>query len=112
MKPKPSPKPVILRSAAEDDISSATAHYLEEGSTNVALRLVRSLESCVETLSEQPEIGSPRFAHELDFPGLRTWPVDDFPYLIFYIELEDQIQVWRVLHVRRDLAAWFSLAEE
>lgn len=112
MKPGPGPKPVILRLAAEDDISSATTYYLEESSAEVALRLVRSLESSVETLAEQPEIGSPRFAHELDLPGLRSWPVDDFPYLIFYIEFEDQVQIWRVLHVRRDLAAWFSLAEE
>lgn len=108
MKPKLGQKPVVLRLAAEVDISSATTYYLEEGSTEAALRLVRSLESCLESLSEQPQSGSPRFAHELDLPGLRSWLLEDFPYLIFYVELEDHIQVWRVLHARRDLEAWLD----
>lgn len=104
-------KPVVLRLAAEDDISSATTYYLDEGSTEVALRLVRSLERNLRSISEQPQSGSPRFAHELDLPGLRSWLIGDFPSLIFYVELEDHIQVWRVLHVKRDLAAWFDPAE-
>ena len=50
--------------------------------------------------------GSPRYAHELDLPGLRSWPLKRYPYLIFYVEREDHIDVWRVLHGERDIPAW------
>jgi toxin ParE1/3/4 len=41
----------------------------------------------------------------LDIPGLRSWPLRRFPYVIFYIEQENHIDVWRVLHARRDIPA-------
>lgn len=31
----------------------------------------------------------------LKLEGLRLWPVNGFPYLIFYIERETQVDVWR-----------------
>lgn len=34
---------------------------------------------------------------------LRNWAVKGFPYLVFYIERDDHIDVWRVLHGRRDI---------
>src|SRR5690606_3883951 len=101
-----------MRQAAERDVSLPLTYYLEESAPDVAPRLVRYFESSTQTLSEQPQIGWARFAHELDLPGLRSWPVGEFPYLIFYVELDDHVQVWRVLHVRRDLAAWLDPVEE
>jgi toxin ParE1/3/4 len=34
--------------------------------------------------------------------------VTRFPYLVFYFEREDHIDVWRVMHVRRDIPGWMS----
>lgn len=38
--------------------------------------------------------------------------VDDavarYPYLVFYIERPDHIDVWRVLHGQRDVPAWMQ----
>jgi hypothetical protein len=28
-----------------------------------------------------------------------------YPYVVFYVEREDRIDVWRVLHTRRDIPA-------
>ncbi len=39
-------------------------------------------------------------------PGLHTWPLKRYPYLVFYRDRGDHIDVWRVLHGRRDIAAW------
>jgi toxin ParE1/3/4 len=55
---------------------------------------------------EHPAAGSPRYTHELDLPGLRVWPVRRFPYLVFYVEGAEEIDVWRILHGRRDVPAW------
>jgi toxin ParE1/3/4 len=44
-----------------------------------------------------------RFAWELDSPDLRCWPLARFPYLVVYVEHADHIDVWRLLHTRRDI---------
>ena len=54
-------------------------------------------------IAEQPAIGSPRHAHELGIPGQRSRLAGEFPYLIFYVERETKIDVWRVLHRARDI---------
>ena len=42
------------------------------------------------------------------FQTLRFRPVGKFPYLIFYVETEADIDVWRVLHGARDIPAWMQ----
>ena len=41
-----------------------------------------------------------------NLPGLRSWPVKPYPYLVFYMMARRQVDVWRVLHLRRDIPAW------
>lgn len=105
-------KAVIPRGLANRDVDAAIAHYLEEGSEQVALRFVDALERAYAHLGRQPAPGSPRYARELNIPGLRSWPLRDFPYLVFYIERADHLDVWRVLHGRRDIPAWLQEPSE
>jgi toxin ParE1/3/4 len=32
-----------------------------------------------------------------------------YPYLLFYVERQDHIDVWRVLHSQRDIPAWLQV---
>ncbi len=45
-------------------------------------------------------------ALELDLPELRSWPLKRYPFLVFYVEQPDHIDVWRVLHGQRDIPSW------
>jgi len=38
--------------------------------------------------------------------------VKRFPYLAFYVERADHVDVWRVLHGARDIPAWLKGWEE
>ncbi|MGB8149528.1 MAG: type II toxin-antitoxin system RelE/ParE family toxin [Azonexus sp.] len=49
-----------------------------------------------------------QYAHELSLPDLRFWPLKRFPYLVFYVERESHIDVWRVLHGKRDIPVWLQ----
>lgn len=99
-------KTVVLRERALRDIDDAVAYYLDAAGAKVALGFVDALERACRHLSTHPGIGSPRYAHELDLPDLRCWPLQRFPYLIFYVEGENGVDVWRVLHAERDIPAW------
>jgi toxin ParE1/3/4 len=48
------------------------------------------------------------YAHELKLPGPRAWPLAGYPYLVFYIERPDHVDVWRILHGQRDIPAWMQ----
>lgn len=99
-------KPVVLRRQAKQDIDDAVEHYRDEAGKAVALQLIDELERVMTRLATHPGAGSNRYAHELDLPGLRLQMLRKFPYLIFYVKLENHVDVWRVLHGHRDLPAW------
>ena len=103
-----SSKPVVLREQARRDIDRAVEHYLAEASPAVALAFLDALEEAHRLIGEQPAAGSPRYAHELDLPGLRVWAVRRFPYLVLYVEQATEVDVWRVLHGARDVPAWMQ----
>ncbi|MCZ0953602.1 MAG: type II toxin-antitoxin system RelE/ParE family toxin [Rhodospirillaceae bacterium] len=105
-------KPVVLRKRARRDIDEAVGHYLFEAGETVALDFIDALETARGLIGEQPGSGSPRYAHELDIPSLRFRIVGRFPYLIFYVERAEEIDVWRVLHGARDIPAWMWEAHE
>jgi toxin ParE1/3/4 len=99
-------KPIILREQADRDIEDAVRYYATEASEQVALAFVDSLERAFEHISRRPATGSPRFAHELSLSGLRSWTLARYPFLVFYLERADHIDVWRVLDNHRDIPAW------
>jgi toxin ParE1/3/4 len=99
-------RPVVLRERALRDVEAALDHYRTEGGPRVAEGFVDALEGAGGHLARHPGSGSPRYAHDLDLPGLRSWGLRDYPYLIFYVEMSDHLDVWRVLHEERDIPAW------
>ena len=101
-----SAKLVVLRERARRDLDEAVEHYSNAASAAVALALIDALEDAFERLGAHPASGSPRYGRELDLPGLRSWVVRGFPYLVFYIERSANVDVWRILHAARDIPAW------
>lgn len=101
-------KPVRLRRLAVADVDDAIRYDLQEAGPEVALGFIDRLESAYTHLGRQPGTGSPRYAQELNLPGLHSWPLTQYPYLVFYVEQADHVDVWRVLHSARDIPAWLS----
>lgn len=101
-------KLVIPREQANRDVDEVVAYYLNEAGEAVALGFIDALEKAYGHIGLHPATGSPRYAHELNLPGLRTWPLTHYPHLVFYVERPDHIDVWRVLHCQRDIPAWMQ----
>lgn len=101
-------KPVVPRARALADVDLAVDHYIKEAGADVALDFIDALEQAYALLGETPAAGSPRWSHELNLPGLRTLRLKRFPWLVFYLERTTHVDVWRVLHARRDVPAWMS----
>jgi len=95
-------KPVIRRAAADEDIGKAVDYYAAE-SIATADRFIDELKRIVGMIGKTPRIGSPRYSHALNIAGLRFQKMGRFPYLVFYVESEEYIDILRVLHEHRDM---------
>lgn len=102
-------KRIIPRELAEQDINDALTYYLDEGSSQAALGFINALEQAYHHISHNPASGSPRYAHELNLPDIRHWSLADYPYIVFYVEQHQRIDVWRVLHNQRDIPEFLGL---
>ncbi len=98
-------KPLVPREQAQQDVEDALAYYMVEGAEVAAFGFIDALEQAYANISRHPATGSPRYAHQLNLPGLRSWPLTHYPYLVFYVERSDHVDVWRALQARRDIPA-------
>ncbi len=96
-------KPVVARPRARLDVGEAVDYLLREAGEGVALAFADAVQSTYDLIAAFPDSGSNRYAHELALPGLRSRKLTGYPYLIFYLERRDHVEVWRVLHAQRDI---------
>lgn len=75
-----------------------------------ALGFIDALEQAYMHIRRHPATGSTRYA--LNLAGLRFWPLRRYPYLVFYVERSDYVDVWRVLQGQRDVPAWMQDSED
>ena len=95
-------KPAIRSAIAELDVLAALDWYALEA-PHMAGPFVNALEKAVSRIERNPGVGSPRYAHALDIPHLRFWPLTKFPYAVFYIGHETHLDVIRMVHMSRDI---------
>lgn len=98
-------KPVRFSDVATVDLESASSYYVAEADVATAIRFVDAVEATAQRISRNPRLGSLRFAYELSVPDLRIVSVGKFQYLLFYLERETSVDVWRLLHASRDIPA-------
>jgi len=97
-----------LRSRAASDIDDVIAYVRDDAGDAVAVAFIDAVENGINHITRSPNTGSLRFAYELGIPELRAWGLRRFPYAIFYVPLGDRIDIWRVLHTRRDIPGTFA----
>lgn len=98
--------PVVLRELAWEDVGRAFDRYLEAAGPDIAVSFSEAVEAALSHIAEHPASGSTRYAVEFHIPGLRHWPTARFPFLILYAQVGERVDVWRVIHGQRDIAAW------
>ena len=90
------------------DAEEASFFYEMTASKRVALDFSAALEDAYRFITENPTAGSRRYADLLSLPGVRTWTMKRFPYIVFYAANSETIEVLRVLHAHRDIGSLFG----
>jgi toxin ParE1/3/4 len=89
--------------AARNDLREIWRYYVRVGSPEIADRLLRDIARASERIRLRPLAWRERYDV---MPGLRSILVP--PYVLFYRVKADTIEVVRVVHQRRNLAALFA----
>ena len=95
-------KEALRSSEAQKDVEGIVSYYSKQ-SLSVSNRFIDEYQAAIREIERMPGIGSLRFAYTLDIANVRSLALHDFPYLIFYFEREDHIDVARVLHSHQDI---------
>lgn len=91
-----------IRPLAADDLEQAV-QFLDARSSTAADDFLDEFYRATQLLAEMPRSGPVR-RRRGRLKGLRSWPLSKFgPYVVFYLPIENGIEVVRVLHGARDV---------
>jgi toxin ParE1/3/4 len=96
------PRRIVWAPSARTDLLDIWQYFTRVGSMDVADRLLFDIERAAQRLAQFPMMGRSR--DEL-VTGLRSVLIH--PHVMFYRISDDAIEIARILHQRRDLAAAF-----
>ena len=101
-------KQVVKSAQAQRDLDTQAA-FLQRSSPNVAIRFLESADSEMAKLASMPGLGGRWETNNPQLADMRVWPVKGFKnHLIFYREIDQGIEVIRVLHGAQDIEAIFA----
>ena len=96
---------IHIREVAKQDVAEQW-DYLRERSPDAAERFVVAVKETFDRLLRMPGLGRQREYDNPALVGIRMRAVGGFEkYLIFYRQTDDGIEVIRILHSARDIAA-------
>jgi toxin ParE1/3/4 len=101
----------LLREAAINDLDQLAA-FIQQDSPTAAIRFLEAAEKTFCLLTRSPGLGEVFESRNPRLTGIRVWQVHNFRnILIFYRLVNRDVEVVRVLHGARDLAALFPEPE-
>lgn len=107
-------KPVEWRPQARRDAADAAYWHARQGGLSFGEDFLSEVQATLDIIAEHPAAGSTRHAeHAADLPTpLRFLPLKRFErYVVYCIDLPDHIEVVRVWHAARGLAALMETGE-
>lgn len=91
----------VLTPTARGDLSEIAKYIKQQGSKNAAKRVTTEVRRSMQALADMP--GKGHLRRDLADESLRFWAV--YSYLIVYRPETRPLQIVRVLHGARDIAA-------
>lgn len=93
--------PIAVRPAAEEDLTTAHDWY-ESRQAGLGGEFQDAADATIARIRDNPEL------YAANRKGVRQAPIHRFPYVVYYLILDDAIEVFAVLHTRRHPRAWRS----
>lgn len=92
---------VHVRPEAVTDVEEAIAWY-EEQQPGLGVEFLLELDSAIDLAAESPKL------YQVQYRNVRRILVRRFPYAVYFVCDDDVVEIFAVLHQRRNPAAWQS----
>lgn len=93
---------VVYRETAAEDLRNAAQYYAEQ-EQDLSLKFLDAVDEAAAFIADFPAAGSTRFSELLSLQKVRHHSLKVFPYIFFYVETADSIEVLRVLNTHQDI---------
>ena len=101
-------KQASLRPLAEQDLLDRTGYHRQAGGRELAERFFDAAIGSLQLVEASPRLGSPRVGELIGVPGVRRVGVEGFSCGWLYRELDDRLDVIRLLADRQDISRLFD----
>jgi toxin ParE1/3/4 len=91
-------------SLADKDIIDAIDFYNDALAHQASIRFLDSIEKALRFILAFPKAGSSRLGEMVGLKQFKTWPLTKFPFLVVYIVENEEIDVVRLIHQKRDFS--------
>lgn len=92
----------VLSIDADREIDDQVAWYAEHAGARVASRFYAEWKLTLQRLLARPRRGRVVSTARPELLGLRSWVMRDFPFLVYYREVSEGIEVVHILHGARN----------
>ena len=89
-------------SLADKDIIDAIDFYNDAMAYQASTRFLNAIEKALRFILAFPKAGSSRLGEMVGLKQFKTWPLTKFPFLIVYLVENEEIDVVRLIHQKRD----------
>jgi toxin ParE1/3/4 len=91
-------------SLADKDIIDAIDFYNDALAHQASARFLDAIEKALRFILAFPKAGSSRLGEMIGLKQFKTWPLTKFPFLVVYVVENEEIDVVRLIHQKRDFA--------
>jgi toxin ParE1/3/4 len=91
-------------SLADKDIIDAIDFYNDALAYQASTRFLDAIEKALRFILAFPKAGSGRLGEMIGLKQFKTWPLTKFPFLVVYVVENEEIDVVRLIHQKRDFA--------
>ena len=100
---------IVIRPLAANDIVNQARYIQQESEPRTAARFVKAVERTFALLATNPRMGKVANFENPWLAGVRMFRVSTFEnHLVFYRHLKGTLEIVRLLHGARNLAALFD----
>jgi toxin ParE1/3/4 len=91
-------------SLADKDIIDAIDFYNDALAHQTSTRFLDAIEKALRFILAFPKAGSSRLGEMVGLKQFKTWPLTKFPFLVVYLVENEEIDVVRLIHQKRDFS--------
>ena len=103
-----STKKLIHLELAKKDVDKIVEDTVRDFVLDFSLKIINELEKSFIRIKKYPQLGSLRIGHKIGFEGLRSLALKKAPFIIFYLDNDESIRVFRILHQKQHIPFWLN----